>query len=87
MFFPAALETLGPVNVECPEFLSEMGRRVVAFHLSLEINAKPISSCNTFPSVCIATMPSHAGEHFRMVVNLWHLGQGLISLRKFLLLT
>src|SRR6218665_1362736 len=39
----------------------------VAFHLSPEINAKQISSCSTFPSVCSATMPSHSGVHFRMV--------------------
>src|SRR6218665_2086222 len=41
----------------------------VAFHLSLEINAKQISSCSAFPSVCSATMPSHSGVHFRMVVK------------------
>src|SRR6218665_3779682 len=39
----------------------------VAFHLSPEINAKQISSCSAFPSVCSATMPSHSGVHFRMV--------------------
>src|SRR6218665_3703668 len=41
----------------------------VAFHLSPDINAKEISSCSTFPSVCSATMPSHSGVHFRMVVK------------------
>src|SRR6218665_1204584 len=42
----------------------------VAFHLSPEINAKEISSCSAFPSVCSsATMPSHSGVHFRMVVK------------------
>src|SRR6218665_2933130 len=41
----------------------------VAFHLSPDINAKKISSCSTFPSVCSATMPSHSGVHFRMVVK------------------
>src|SRR6218665_2158967 len=39
----------------------------VAFNLSPEINAKQISSCSAFPSVCSATMPSHSGVHFRMV--------------------
>src|SRR6218665_206494 len=41
----------------------------VAFHLSPVINAKEISSCSAFPSVCSATMPSHSGVHFRMVVK------------------
>src|SRR6218665_4020453 len=41
----------------------------VAFHLSPDINAKEISSCSAFPSVCSATMPSHSGVHFRMVVK------------------
>src|SRR6218665_1971761 len=41
----------------------------VAFHLSPEINAKQISSCSAFPSVCSARMPSHSGVHFRMVVK------------------
>src|SRR6218665_2692097 len=41
----------------------------IVFHLSPETNAKPISFCNTFPSVCSATMPSHSGVHFRMVVK------------------
>src|SRR6218665_3653289 len=41
----------------------------VAFHLSPDINVKQISSCSAFPSVCSATMPSHSGEHFRMVVK------------------
>src|SRR6218665_2491857 len=41
----------------------------VAFHLSPEINAKQISSCSAFPSVCSATMPSHSEVHFRMVVK------------------
>src|SRR6218665_265726 len=43
----------------------------VAFHLSPEINAKQISSCSAFPSVCSATMPSHSGIHFRMVEKPW----------------
>src|SRR6218665_1880185 len=42
----------------------------VAFHLSLDINAKEISSCSAFPSVCSATMPSLLGVHFRMAVKL-----------------
>src|SRR6218665_3226285 len=41
----------------------------VAFHLSPEINTKQISSCSAFPSMCSATMPSHSGVHFRMVVK------------------
>src|SRR6218665_3240649 len=41
----------------------------VAFPLSPEINSKQISSCSAFPSVCSATMPSHSGVHFRMVVK------------------
>src|SRR6218665_1835359 len=41
----------------------------VAFHLSPEINAKQISSCSAFPSVCSATMPSHSEVHFIMVVK------------------
>src|SRR6218665_2673121 len=41
----------------------------VAFHRSPDINAKEISSCSAFPSVCSATMPSHSGVHFRMVVK------------------
>src|SRR6218665_3079369 len=41
----------------------------VAFHLSPDINAKEISSCSAFPSVCSATMPSHLGVHFSMVVQ------------------
>src|SRR6218665_3632857 len=41
----------------------------VAFHLSPDINAKEISSCSAFPSVCSTTMPSHSGVYFRMVVK------------------
>src|SRR6218665_1881893 len=41
----------------------------VSFHLSPDINAKEISSCSAFPSVCSSTMPSHSGVHFRMVVK------------------
>jgi len=43
--------------------------REPAFHLSLEIIAKPISFCNAFPSVCNATTPSHSEAHFQMVVK------------------
>src|SRR6218665_666908 len=64
VFVTIAFKTLGPVNAEGAEFLSELD---VAFHLSPEINAKQISSCSAFPSVCSATMPSHSGVHFRMV--------------------
>src|SRR6218665_584294 len=64
VFVPIAFKTLGPVNAEGAEFLSELGRRI---SLSPEINAKQISSCSAFPSVCSATMPSHSGVHFRMV--------------------
>src|SRR6218665_946996 len=37
--------------------------------LQPDINAKEISSCSAFPSVCSATMPLHSGVHFRMVVK------------------
>src|SRR6218665_3633894 len=64
VFVPIAFETRWPVNAEGVEFLSELGRRIS----SVSGNAKEISSCSAFPSVCSATMPSHSGVHFRMVV-------------------
>src|SRR6218665_3842920 len=66
VFVPIAFETLWPVNAEGAEFSRSWD---VAFHLSPDINAKEISSCSAFPSVCSATMPSHLGVHFRMVVK------------------
>src|SRR6218665_2703727 len=66
VFVPIAFETLGPVNSEGAEFLSELGRRIS----SVSGDQRETNfSCSAFPSVCSTTMPSHSEVHFRMVVK------------------
>jgi hypothetical protein len=65
MFVPVAFETLGPVNAEGAEFLSELGRRISA----VSGDQREANSCsNAFPSVYSATMPLHSEAHSRMAV-------------------
>ena len=63
MFVPVAFETLGPVNAEGAEFLSELGRRISAVSGETKFLFQRLSICvqrhnaiafrGTFPDGCV----------------------------------
>src|SRR6218665_1135191 len=67
VFVPIAFKTLGSVNAEGAEFLSELGRRISSAseeQREADFLLQRLSMC-----ACIVTIASHSDAHFRMIVK------------------
>src|SRR6218665_2378324 len=82
VFFPIAFETLGPVNAEGAEFLSELGRRIS----SVSGDQRKTTFLLQRLSICVQR---HNSIAFRGTFQDGReaFGRGLISYRTFLLVT